>query len=75
MSPKSSDQRKKFSDEELQELFRKSEAPVMTAKEVAEAFDVTQQAAHKRLSSLNEESAIGRKKVGAHAVVWWLRSA
>lgn len=63
------------SDEEILDVFRESEDPVLTSVELAEQFDITQQAAYNRLSNLVGSGEIERKKVGGKAVVWWLDEA
>lgn len=57
--------------EEVEQLFRNLDCPVMTTSDVSEAFGISQQAAHKRLSKLHQMEKIKRKTVGANAVVWW----
>lgn len=59
-------------DIELEKVFRESDDPVLTAVEVAEELDITQQAAHARLTRAHERGELNRKKTGARAVVWWL---
>jgi len=46
--------------------------PVVTANEIADARDVTQQAANKELNKLADVGLVDKKKVGSRAVVWWL---
>jgi predicted transcriptional regulator len=60
--------------ETVLELFRRHADPVLTAPEVAEAFDISSQAANKRLRKLHESGRLKRKKVGGAAVVYWLCS-
>lgn len=57
---------------ELKRVFAKSDDPALTAVEVAEELEITQQAAHKRLSRAHESGEIERKKTGARAVIWWV---
>jgi Mn-dependent DtxR family transcriptional regulator len=45
--------------------------PVLTAPEVAELMDVSQQAAYQKLAAFERKSWVGKKKVGARAVVWY----
>lgn len=45
--------------------------PVVTAPELAEKIDVTQQAAHSKLSDMLERGLVEKKQVGARAAVWW----
>lgn len=44
----------------------------MTAKEVAEELGVVRRTAYNKLSKLEEEGEIRKKKVGGRSVVWWL---
>jgi len=60
--------------DELRSLFENADEPVLTAVEVAEELDVTQQAAHARLSKAHEDGWMQRKKVGSRAVVWWVKN-
>jgi Fic family protein len=62
----------KVSDAEIISAFQDSEDAFLTAAEVAEKFDITQQAAHSRLAGLHERGVLHRKKAGARAVGWWL---
>jgi len=63
------------SRQELLEVFAEAPDPVLTAPEVAEELDITQQAAHKKLQTAHEAGLIQRKKVGAAAVVWWRKES
>jgi len=60
-------------DETVLELFRRHSDPSLTAPEVAEAFDVSNQAANNRLRRLTDRGDLHRKKVGGSAVIYWLR--
>lgn len=57
---------------QILEVFQQSEDPVVTAVEVADYLDVSQQAAHSKLTKAYNEGIIDRKKVGSRAVAWWL---
>lgn len=46
--------------------------PVVTSMEVADELDISQQAAHKRLSDMEDRGLVVKKKVGSRAVIWWL---
>lgn len=61
-----------MSRENLRSFIREHEEPVVTAKDVAEAFDITTQAANYRLRQLKDEGKVEDKKVGASAKVWYL---
>ena len=43
----------------------------MTAKEVADELGVVRRTAYNKLSKLEEEGEIRKKKVGGRSVVWW----
>lgn len=58
-------------DTDLQEVFHRSEAPIVSAPEVAEALGISQQAAYARLKTAEEDGWVSRKKIGAAAVAWW----
>jgi len=64
----------RITDKDILDLFRDAEDPVLTAGDVADAFDISNQAANKRLSRLEREGDVIRKEVGAAAVVYWLSS-
>ncbi len=57
--------------EELRRIFEQSPDPVLSAVEVAEEMEITQQAAHAKLTKAHEQGCVKRKKVGSRAVVWW----
>jgi predicted ArsR family transcriptional regulator len=61
-----------ISYEAVKQLFRDTEEPVLTAKDVADVFKVSRQAAKYRLDKLHERAEVGRMEVGSAAVVWWL---
>lgn len=63
------------SDENIIKYFSQFDEPVLTSMDIAEAFDISQQAAHSRLSNLHEEGILKRRKVGGRAVVWWLANS
>lgn len=58
--------------ENVMELFERSSDPVLTTMEVANEFDISQQAAYEKLSNLVEDAEIERKKVGARGLVWYI---
>lgn len=58
-------------DKDLVEVFRESEKPVLTAKQVASEVDIGRKAVLERLRGLEEQGVLERMEVGARAVVWW----
>jgi predicted ArsR family transcriptional regulator len=57
--------------ETIVEFVRTHDDPCVTAGEIADAFDVTNEAAHYRLKRLKEREQLEDKKVGASAKVWY----
>jgi predicted transcriptional regulator len=43
----------------------------VTATEIGDAFDIDRATAKRRLDALLDAGRVGRKEVGARAVVWW----
>jgi len=46
--------------------------PAFTAVELADSVDVTQQAAHSKLTNLEDRGLVRSKEVGSRARVWWV---
>jgi len=65
----------RVSDEEILKLVALSPDPIVTAGEIAEKVDMTQQAVNKRLRQLVEEGALNSRKVGSAAKVYWITEA
>jgi len=59
-------------DDEILRLVQTADRPFTTASEVADRAGMVRQTAHKHLQRLHDEGKIEKKKVGAHAVIWWL---
>lgn len=72
MSATIPDMSDEISYDRVLELFRRADYPVLTSTDVAQAFDISQQAAYKRLRKLHERGEIKRREAGANAVVWWI---
>lgn len=51
---------------------KETQDPAVSSTEVADQFDITQQAAYEKLQKMYENGKIGKKKIGARAVVWYL---
>jgi len=60
-----------MSDERIVELIRDSQYPVLTAKQISDAFGVTRQAVHNRIGDLVEDRKLERMEVGSSAVVYY----
>lgn len=63
---------KEVSDEEILHQIALHPDAVVTAKEVGELIGMTPQGTTKRLQELAKSEYLVRKKVGAHAVVYWI---
>ena len=57
---------------DLASVFAKRNEPVLTASDIAEALDITQQGAHAKLQRAHNNGTVEKKTVGARAVVWWI---
>jgi predicted ArsR family transcriptional regulator len=47
----------------------------LTATEIGSELNISNRAALNKLNTLHERGTVGRKKVGASAVVWWSLAA
>lgn len=61
----------RVTDEEILEIFRTAEDPVLSAGEVADQLPIQRRGVLDRLNSLAENEQIHSKKVGGRSVVWW----
>lgn len=61
------------SNEDLLDVFRESEKPVLTATQVADEVSIGRKAVLERLRKLEDAGMLERMEVGARAVVWWPR--
>ena len=59
--------------EEIIQLFRNSEYPVLTASDLEEEFGFSRQAANYRLQRMVERDTVVKRKVGGAAAVYWLK--
>ena len=59
------------SDKEVLAAFDEIEGPFVTASELEEILPITRTAIHKRLSTLEQEGKVNRKKPTQHMVGWW----
>lgn len=63
---------RRVADEEIIEVFRKSDERFLTATEVADEIGVTRQAMNSRLKRLREQGILASKRAGSRAVGYWL---
>ena len=62
----------KVTDGELLNILATHPDPAFTSTELADMLPISQQAVYKRLERFEREGLVDRKKVAAHATVWWL---
>ncbi len=72
MSKTESENSDSVSYEEIVQLFRESEYPVLTASDLEEEFGFSRQAANYRLQQMVERGTVVKRKVGGAAAVYWL---
>ncbi|WP_245697889.1 hypothetical protein [Haloplanus vescus] len=60
-----------MSDEEILDVFKRSDDPILTASEVSDALNMGRRGMLARLESLEERGLLKSKKVGGRSVVWW----
>lgn len=67
-----SGRKRRVSDEEIRQVFRAANDPVLTSQEVADELPISRSGVNPRLRELADEGQLSRKEVGGRAVVWWL---
>ncbi|MFC7156334.1 hypothetical protein ACFQPA_12865 [Halomarina halobia] len=76
MSERARDNSGKFVEtltpERVLAVMNEVDAPIVTARDVADALDCTPEGATKKLKQLRDQGRVARRKVGGRAVVWWL---
>lgn len=62
----------RVSDEEILDVFREADDPVLIASEVAEELPIGRRGVYNRLENLAEDGRLEYKKIGGRGTVWWL---
>jgi hypothetical protein len=62
----------RVSDDEIIDLFRDTDDPVLSTAEVTEQVPFKRRATYNRLRSLADESRLENKQIGGRNTVWWL---
>lgn len=62
----------RVSDEEILEVFRRTDDPVLSTSEVADELSIKRRATLTRLQRLAENGVLERKQAGGRNTVWWL---
>jgi predicted ArsR family transcriptional regulator len=60
-----------MTESKIVELIRDSDYPVLTAKQISDAFEVTRQGVHPHMNELVEKGDLERMEVGSSAVVYY----
>lgn len=63
--------RKKVTDEQIIQLFKDSDDPVLTAPELTECLPISRQQVNKRLRDLRDRGLLESKQSGS-GQVWWI---
>ncbi|PSP56362.1 hypothetical protein BRC82_02390 [Halobacteriales archaeon QS_1_67_19] len=62
----------RVSDDEILQLFRDTDDPVLSTAEVTDELSIKRSATYKRLSSLRDDGRLYNKQIGGRNTVWWL---
>lgn len=75
MSHTETDRGRKMNLTDVRAFVAEHEDPIVKASEVAEEFDVTNQAANYRLNQLVERGEVRAKRMGRSAKAYWVPDA
>jgi hypothetical protein len=62
----------RVTDEEILQIFRGTDDPVLSTAEVTEQLPIKRSATYKRLSSLRDDGRLTGKEIGGRNNVWWI---
>ena len=62
----------RVSDNEIIDLFRDTDDPVLSTAEVTEQVPLKRRATYNRLRSLADEGRLQSKQIGGRNTVWWI---
>jgi len=62
----------RVSDNEIIDLFRDTDDPVLSTAEVTERIPVKRRATYNRLRSLADKGRLESKQIGGRNTVWWI---
>ena len=65
----------KVSEQDILRVFDAADEPFLTAREIADELPIGRDAVHHRLSQMEEEGLVGKKKTGARSAGWWAEVA
>lgn len=72
MAAKDTKKYKKVTSESILEFVRAHKEPVVTAGEIADEFDMTNNGVNYRLQQLEDDGKLVSKRAGSSAKVWYL---
>jgi DNA-binding IclR family transcriptional regulator len=61
----------KVSTQDVLKVFDAADAPVLTARELADELSLSRSAMNHRLNRLHDKGLVDRKETGSRAVAWW----
>lgn len=62
----------RVTDEEILQLFRETNDPVLSTAEVTEELPIKRSATYKRLASLQDDGKLTGKELGGRNNIWWI---
>lgn len=63
----------RVSDDEILDVFRSTDDPVLSTAEVAESLPIKRRGVFNRLQQLEEDDRLESKEIGGRNRVWWFR--
>ena len=62
----------RVTDEEILDVFRATDDPVLSTAEVAESLPIERRSVFNRLQQLEEDGLLESKEIGGRNRVWWV---
>jgi biotin operon repressor len=62
----------RVTDDEILQLFRDTDDPVLSTAEVTEQLSIKRSATYKRLSALHDDGQLTSKDIGGRNTIWWI---
>lgn len=62
----------RVSDDEILQLFRDTNDPVLSTAEVTDELPIKRSATYKRLSVLRDDGQLTGKDIGGRNTIWWI---
>lgn len=61
-----------ITDDELLQLFRDSDDPVLSTAEITEQVSLARRSVYDRLTALRDDGRLNAKDIGGRNTVWWI---